>query len=202
MRAEKELSVARLFSQSSPSDSSALKELLKREKRLTSPVYLSVSLSAGSESCSWCLLFNFPHIPAIFTSSSGQPDKEGMREENYVESATIPSFTSELATKEGVFERTERSGWVGEKSMMGKGRMIRSEMFAHKFNRFKYNNYFWKIRFITLFRIYPSAAKSSQSYEQTFLTNVNRMFIWSYLVFNNKSVIYTSFMQRFTWTFV
>lgn len=129
MRAEKELSVARLFSQSSPSDSSALKELLKREKRLTSPVYLSVSLSAGSESCSWCLLFNFPHIPAIFTSSSGQPDKEGMREENYVESATIPSFTSELATKEGVLrgrrgrdesERRawwEKGGWSGAKCL-------------------------------------------------------------------------------------
>lgn len=121
MRAEKELSVARLFSQSSPSDSSALKELLKREKRLTSPVYLSVSLSAGSESCSWCLLFNFPHILAIFTSSSGQPDKEGMREENYVESTTIPSFTSVLRERRGRWCRDglerrawwEKGGWSG-----------------------------------------------------------------------------------------
>ncbi len=121
MRAEKELSVALLFSQSSPSDSSELKELLKREKRLTSPVHLWLSLSSGSESCSWCLLFNFPRIPAIFTSSSGQPDKEGMREENYVESTTITSFTSELALKEGVSYGRERWGEAAGVRPLGTG---------------------------------------------------------------------------------
>lgn len=92
MCAEKELSLA--------SDSNELKELLKREKRFTYP--LSLSLSVGSKSCSSCSLFNVPHIPAIFTSSSGQPDKEGIREENYVESVTITSFTSELTMKESI----------------------------------------------------------------------------------------------------